>query len=89
MAIGANTSWRKLHLDVDEASKEIATVNLTTSGVHDGPQIPVMMDPVPDEVIQVSGYRAYDSDRCHRTIPARGPIPTSPQRRECAAEHSE
>ena len=29
------STWRKLHLGVDEASKEIVAVDLTASGVHD------------------------------------------------------
>lgn len=78
---GRRRTWRKLHLGVDEASKEIVAVDLTASGVHDGPHMPAMLDRVPDEVGQVSGDRAYDSGRCYQAILARGAVPTIPPRR--------
>jgi len=75
---GRRRTWRKLHLGVDEASKEIVAVDLTASGLHDGPHMPAMLDRVPDEVGQVSGDRAYDSGRCYLGILARGAVPTIP-----------
>ena len=81
MSKGRRRTWRKLHLGVDEASKEIVAVDLTASGVHDGPHMPTMLDRVPDEVGQVSGDRAYDSGRCYQAILARGAVPTIPPRR--------
>ena len=32
---GRRRAWRKLHLGVDEATKEIVTVEVTASSVHD------------------------------------------------------
>lgn len=78
---GRRRTWRKLHLGVDEASKEIVAVDLTASAVHDGPHMPAMLERVPDEVGQVSGDRAYDSGRCYQAILARGAVPTLPPRR--------
>lgn len=74
-------TWRKLHLGVDEATKEIVAVDLTTSGVHDSPHLPAVLDQIADAVAQVSGDRAYDSGRCYQAILARSAIPTIPPRR--------
>ena len=44
---------RKLHLCVDETSKEIVAVDLTTSGVHDSPHLPAVLDQVEGDIGQV------------------------------------
>jgi hypothetical protein len=73
--------WRKLHLGVDETTKEIVAVDLTTSGVHDSPHLPAVLDQVVGEVGQVSGDRGYDSVTCYEAILARGAVPTIPPSR--------
>ena len=78
---GRRRTWRKLHLGVDEATKEIVAVDLTTSGVHDSPHLPTVLDLVEGDVGQVSGDRAYDSGTCYEAILARGAVPTIPPRR--------
>jgi hypothetical protein len=78
---GRRRTWRKLHLGVDEATKEIVAVDLTTSGVHDSPHLPAVLDQVEGDVGQVSGDRAYDSGTCYAAILARGAVPTIPPRR--------
>lgn len=42
--IGRRRTWRKLHLCVDQMSKDIVAVDLTTSAVHDSPQLPALLD---------------------------------------------
>ncbi len=78
---GRRRIWRKLHLGVDETTKEIVAVDLTTSGVHDSPHMPAVLDQVEGEVGQVSADRAYDSGTCYQAILARGAIATIPPRR--------
>ena len=78
---GKRRTWRKLHLCVDETTKDIVAVDLTASGVHDSPHLPAVLDRVEGDVGQVSGDRAYDSGTCYETILARGAIPTIPPRR--------
>ena len=73
--------WRKLHLGVDETSKEIVALDLTTSGAHDSPHLPALLDQVNGEVAQVSGDRGYDSGTCYQAILAREAVPTIPPRR--------
>ena len=81
MGRGRRRTWRKLHLGVDEETKEIVAVDLTASDIHDGSHLPVMLDQVKDEVGQVSGDRAYDTGRCYQAVLARGAKPTIPPRR--------
>ncbi|MHC5051732.1 MAG: IS5 family transposase [Planctomycetota bacterium] len=78
---GKRRIWRKLHMCVDETTKDIVAVDLTTSGVHDSPHFPAVLDGVEGEVGQVSGDRAYDSGTCYEAILARGAVPTIPPRR--------
>ena len=65
-----------------EKTKEIVAVDLTTSGVHDSPHLPVLLEQVSGDVNQVSGDRAYDSGRCYEAILARDAVPTIPPRRK-------
>src|SRR5262249_12405712 len=58
-------TWRKLHLGIDEATKEIVAVELTTSRVHDSPQLPSLLDQIRDPIDQVSGDGAYDTRTCY------------------------
>lgn len=36
-------TWRKLHLGVDETTKENVAVDLTTSAAHDSPHLPTVL----------------------------------------------
>ncbi len=82
MRRGRRRIWRTLHLGVDEGTKEIVAVDLTTSGVHDSAHMPEVLERVRGEVRQVSGDRAYDTGRCYyQAILARGAVPTIPPRR--------
>ena len=66
---------------MDETTKEIVAVDLTTSGVHDSSHLPMLLDHVVGEVAQVSGDRGYDSRTCYQAILDRGAVPTIPPRR--------
>jgi len=50
MGRGRRRTRRKLHLGVDETTKEIVAVELTTSGVHDSAHLPSILDQVTDVV---------------------------------------
>ena len=78
---GRRRTWRKLHLGVDEKTKEIVAVDLTNSGVHDSPHLPTVLDQIADAVGQVSGDRAYDTGTCYEAILARDATPSIPPRR--------
>jgi hypothetical protein len=67
-------TWRKLHLCVDEASKDIVAMDLTTSDVHDSPHLPAMLERVEGEVGQVSAVGTHLSGLI-RLLDAGGGLP--------------
>lgn len=48
MRRGRRRTWRKLHLGVDETTKEIVAMDLTTSRLHDCLQLPEILSGIPD-----------------------------------------
>jgi IS5 family transposase len=65
-------TWRKLHLGVDEAKGEIVAAVLATNNFTDGQMLPDLLAQVDDQIIQVSGDKAYDKRHCYEAIRARG-----------------
>ena len=52
---GRRRAWRKLHLGVDEMTKEIVAVEVTPSRVHDSTMLPALLAQVSGRIGQVSG----------------------------------
>jgi len=73
--------WRKLHLGIDERTKEIVAVEVTPSTVHDSRVLPTLLDQVPGQIGQVSGDRGYDTSICYQSVINRGAAPTILPRR--------
>ncbi len=78
---GRRRTWRKLHLGVDETTKEIIAVDVTPSHVHDSRVLPTLLDQVPGEIRQVPGDRAYDTRACYESVLHRDAIATFLPRR--------
>src|SRR5882672_8384866 len=57
--VSRSRTWRKLHLGIDERTKEIVAVELTGSRVHDSQQLPPLLEQIADPLEQVSGDGAY------------------------------
>ena len=79
--IGRRRTWRKLHLGIDESTKEIVAVGLTGSRVHDSQPLPALLDQIPDPIGQVSGDGAYDTRACYEAVLQRQATPTFMPRR--------
>ena len=88
MGRGRRRSWRKLRLGVDETTREIVVVNLTTSKVHDGRQLPEILNQIPGDIAQVSADKACDSGACYEAILQRAATPTIPPRRRARLSQS-
>ena len=88
MGRGRRRIWRKLHLGVDETTKEIVVVDLTTSNLHDGRHLPELLEHTPGEIDQVSADKAYDSRSCYEAILDRQAKPTIPPRRRARLTQS-
>ncbi len=78
---GRRRRWRKLHLGVDEQTKEIVAVEVTASLVHDSQVLPRLLTKISGRVCQVSGDGADDTKPCYESIGQRGANATSPPRR--------
>ena len=85
---GRRRAWRKLHLGVDERTKEIVAVEVTPSRVHDCRLLPALLDQIPGRIAQVSGDGAYDTRVCYQSILAREAVATIPPRRSARPSES-
>src|SRR4029450_3968697 len=79
--VSRRRTGRKLHLGVDEHTKEIVAVTLTGSRVHDSQPLPALLEQIPDSISQVSGEGAYDTHACYEAVLKRGATPTFVPRR--------
>jgi hypothetical protein len=79
--VSRRRTWRKLHLGIDESTKEIVAVELTASRVHDSTPVPSLLEQIPDPVRQVSGDGAYDTRACYDAVLQRGALPVFVPRR--------
>ena len=85
---GRHRAWRKLHLGVDERTKEIVAVEVTPSRVHDCRLLPALLDQIPGRIVQVSGDGAYDTRACYQSILEREAVATIPPRRSARLSES-
>ena len=85
---GRRRAWRKLHLGVDETTKEIVAVEVTPSRVHDSTMLPRLLSQVPGRIGQVSGDGAYDTRACYQSILDRDAVATIPPRRNARLSES-
>jgi hypothetical protein len=79
--VSRRRTWHKLHLGVDERTKESVAVELTGSRVHDSQPLPALLDQIPDPMGHVSGDGAYDTRACYEAVLKRGATPTFVPRR--------
>jgi hypothetical protein len=61
-------TWRKLHLGIDERTKESVAVDLTGSRIHDSQPLPSLLAQIPDPIGQVSSDGAYDTQACYEAV---------------------
>lgn len=86
--VSRRRTWRKLHIGVDEATREFVAVVVSTNSFKDSQILPDLLEQVADEIKQVSADGAYDSRNCYDAIrarEARAAIP--PQKRARIWQH--
>ena len=74
-------TWRKLHLLVDEESREIVSVGASTNSVSDGEMLPELLAAIGGEIAQVSADGIYDQRKVYDALNARGARAAIPPRR--------
>src|SRR5262245_50728359 len=75
-------TWRKLHLEVDEATGEIVAAVASEAGVSDDAVLPELLAQVQGAIRQVSADGAYDKRPCYDALAARGATAVIPPRRD-------
>jgi Transposase DDE domain len=73
--------WRKLHLGVDETTREILAADVTDSRIHDSRRLPTLLSLIPRAIVQVSSDRGYDTRAVYEAVLARGAVTTIVPRR--------
>ncbi len=74
-------AWRKLHLGVNETTKEILAADITESRVHDSRRLQTLLSRMPDNIAQVSGDWGYPC-ACNEAVLACGAVATIVPRRK-------
>ncbi len=74
-------TWRKLHLGVDEASREIVAAVATTNNVSDDEVLADLLKQVAEDVEQVTADGAYDKRKCYEAIAEKQAQAVIPPRR--------
>lgn len=64
-------TWRKLHLGVDAATREIVACETTTNSVSDGAQVEPLIAAVPEELAAVKADGAYDQAAVYQLVASR------------------
>jgi transposase len=75
------STWRKLHLAVDESGGQIEAVVVSTNGRDDGDVLGDLLDQVGGEIKQVSADGLYDKSKCYKVIDKREAVAAIPPRR--------
>lgn len=65
-------TWCKLHLGVDDTTKELLAADITKSPVHDSLMLPSLLSDLVGSITQVSGDGAYDTGASYEAINDRG-----------------
>lgn len=75
--------WRKVHLAIDEATKEVRAVEITGSGIADAPMLPGLPWQIPadEPIASVTADGAYDGRACSDAIADRDAEANIPPRR--------
>lgn len=69
-------TWRKLHIGVDEKTKDILLGEVTTNAVADGDMLSSLLDQLPEKqpIAQLSADGAFDKQGCYETVKRRGVV---------------
>lgn len=79
--VGKRRTWRKLHIAMDEATREILAWVATTSNVSDKEVLPLLLKQITDPIAQLTGDGGYDYASCYEAIARRQARAVIPPRR--------
>jgi hypothetical protein len=78
--VGKHRAWRKIHLAVNESTKDIIGIGVTNGDWGDSEVFAGLLDQVDGDISQVSADGAYDTKACHGAITDRDADATIPPR---------
>jgi hypothetical protein len=70
--IGKRRTWRKVHLALNAANREVIGVSVTTAAWTDGEMLGAVVDQVEGPIAQISADGAYDTHEAYAIAAARG-----------------
>lgn len=74
--------WRKLHLGIDEKSKEVVMMELTDNNIGDNKLFKPLLDQYKGAYYRIGGDKAYDSYECQEEVARRGAESAIPTQRK-------
>lgn len=74
-------TWLKLHLCVDEATRETVSAVASTNDISDAEVLSDLLEDVPGRIEQVSADGAYDQRKCYDTLHRHGAQAAIPPRK--------
>jgi hypothetical protein len=83
---GKHRTWMKIHLAVDENSKEIESCATTTNSIDDAAVVAPLLDEVQGQVNKLAADGAYDKRKVYRELEKRKIIPVIPPRKGARIE---
>jgi len=78
---GKRRTWMKIHLAVDEDTKEIESCATTTNGIDDAAMVAPLLDEVQGQVDKIAADGAYDKRKVYEELERRKIIPVIPPRK--------
>lgn len=73
--------WRKLHLAVDPATRDIVAAEISQENVHDAEALPTLLNPLQRKLGRVYADGADDSKASHQLIVRKGAAAYIPPRK--------
>ena len=87
LGVTKRRTWRKLHLGVDEASREIVAAVATTNNVSDDEVLADLLEQITVKVEQITADGAYDKRKCYAAIKQKQARAVIPPRRGAKLWH--
>ena len=68
--------WRKIHIGIDEETREVRALDVTGSNTGDAPVLPDLLNQIPSEqdIGSVNADGSYDARECHEAIAAKNAL---------------
>jgi len=87
--VSKRRTWRKLHLAVEESTQEILMSVLSTNDFKDSEVLEDLIDPIEEDIGQISADGAYDTFDIHDFLKQKGIHASIPPQKNAKIKHPE